>query len=104
MISLGRLGYIGWDVKDLKEWDDLLCSVYGLELRADNPRGKRHYRVDNRYQRLSLYQSNEDDVRFIGWEVDSPEELIAITEHLTQCGVDVKKGRRSILKNERFWI
>ena len=101
MISVGRLGYIGWNVKDLSAWDDLLCTVYGLELRSDNPQGERHYRVDNRYQRLSLYQTDEDDVRFIGWEVDNHEELIAIKEHLILCGVDVKQGTRAQIKERK---
>ncbi len=94
MAGVSGLGTIGWDVKNLKAWDDFLQSVYGLELRADSPRNALQYRLDDRHHRLSLYQAKKEGVRFIGWEVDSREDLEEITDRLKEYGIKVKHGTK----------
>jgi len=101
MVSVDRLGYVGWNVTDLKAWDDLLCTVYGLELRKDKSRKKRHYRVDDRLKRISLCESNKDDVRFIGWEVDTHEQLQEVEKQLIQCGVHVRRGTQAQIRDRQ---
>ena len=94
MARVTALGYVGWEVKKLAEWDDLLQSIYGLELRADSPRNTRHYRLDDYHHRISLYGAENDGVRFIGWEVDTREGLEELGQRLSDNGVKVKRGTR----------
>lgn len=87
-----RLGYIGWNVSDISAWEELLQSVYGLELRHDTPVDAKYYRVDNIHHRLALYRHASDSIRFIGWEVDTRDELQALSERLRSNGVNVRRG------------
>ena len=98
MAGVSGLGYIGWDVKNVKAWDDFLHSVYGLELRADSPRNARHYRLDDRHHRLSLYAAKKDGVRFIGWEAETREDLNEIVARLKDYGIKVKRGTKAQIK------
>ena len=98
MTTVRRLGYIGYDVKDIAAWDNLLVTVYGLEMRRDSPRKARHYRLDERHHRISLYPATSDGISFIGWEVDTRGELQAIGEHLDSHGVKVTHGSKAQIK------
>lgn len=98
MAGVSALGYIGWEVKDLAAWDDFLRTIYGLELRADSPQNVRHYRLDERHHRLSLYPAKHDAVSFIGWEVGTRDELSELTDDLRKYGLSVKPGTQAQIK------
>ena len=98
MAAVSALGYIGWDVKNVPAWDDFLISVYGLEPRADCPRNTRHYRLDERHHRISLYPAKKDGVRFIGWQVETHGELLELAESLRSYGIRVKSGSKTQIK------
>lgn len=100
MVAVARLGYIGWNVTNIRAWDDLLQTVYGLELRTDSLRGSRQYRLDDHHHRVSIYSSKTDEVRFIGWEVDSLDDLEAMKTKLADNGVKVERGSKAEI-NER---
>ena len=65
MSGVIALGYIGWEVSDIPAWEDLMCEVFGLELRTDALDNTRHYRVDARHHRISLYPGKQDRVRYL---------------------------------------
>ena len=94
MVSVNRLGYVGWGVTDLAAWGDLLKTVYGLHYQDNGQSDQRHYRVDDRARRLTLYQRDQDRVEYIGWEVDTREELEKIADKLEHYGVAVKNGTK----------
>ena len=101
MASVKRLGYIGWGVADLAAWDDLLHTVYGLQLQEHGKHDERHYRVDEHVRRLSLFQRDSDGVEYIGWEVDNESQLQEVEEQLVQYGVEVKRGTKELLEKRR---
>jgi 2,3-dihydroxybiphenyl 1,2-dioxygenase len=98
MAGVSALGYIGWDVKDVAAWDDFLRCLYGLELRADSRRNTRHYRLDERHHRISLFQAKHDAVRFIGWEVETRDDLQALADDLSKNDISVKQGTAAQIK------
>lgn len=98
MAGVSALGYIGWEVKNIKAWDDFLQSIYGLQLRDDSSRNAHYYRLDDRHHRLSLYPARKDGVRFIGWEADTREDLEEIAQRLEDNGVKVKRGTKAQIK------
>ena len=97
MSGVIALGYIGWEVTDILAWEELMSEVFGLELRTDGLDNTRHYRVDTRHHRISLYPGKEDRVRYIGWEVDSADELEIISANLKKSGVKVTRATREQL-------
>ncbi len=97
MSGVIALGYIGWEVSDILAWEELMSEVFGLELRTDGLDNTRHYRVDTRHHRISLYPGKQDRVRYIGWEVDSAEDLEIISTRLKKSGVKVTRATREQL-------
>ncbi|MFT5134176.1 MAG: 2,3-dihydroxybiphenyl 1,2-dioxygenase [Gammaproteobacteria bacterium] len=92
MAGVAALGYIGWEVKDILAWEQLMGSVFGLELREDGNDDAHYYRLDDRHHRITLYPGKTDSVRYIGWEVESAEALASLSAQLKKAGVNVVPG------------
>lgn len=100
MSSVSALGYIGCAIKDAKGWDRLLTRIYGLERRGDSPKGMHHYRLDEYHHRLTLHEAHRDRLEYLGWEVDTQEDLERLAEHLRANGVKLNRGNAK-LREER---
>jgi 2,3-dihydroxybiphenyl 1,2-dioxygenase len=86
-----RLGYLGFEVRDLAVWETFAVDVLGLEVGARDG-GTFDLRCDDRAARFFVAQGPADDVAFFGWEVDDDAALDALTERLRGAGVDVQRG------------
>ena len=96
MAKIKGLGYIGCEVTDLRAWDKLLDGVYGLERRRDSGVQVRHYRMDDNHHRLALHKADRDRLKYIGWEVESQEDLERLAAALSDKGLEVKAGSASL--------
>ncbi len=85
-MGVASLGYIGFEVSDLKAWDDYLTGFLGLMPGHGNGASAR-YRMDDRAFRIHLDKGAADDISFIGLEVETPEGLQALRERLEKAGV-----------------
>ena len=90
MAKVTSLGYLGIGVSDLAAWKTYALDVLGIEVI------ERESLVDLRYDeqvwRLSLAASGEDDLTFIGLEVNSIEALEALAKALKEKGISVDQG------------
>ena len=92
MSQVKALGYIGCAVSDIAAWDDLLNSVFGIKKRKDSPKRFHQYRIDGYHHRISLHESKKDKLKYLGWEMESQEDLDALVRKLKGKGVKVKNG------------
>ena len=92
MSKIKGLGYIGCEVTDFNAWDSLLDTVYGLEKRADSGKSVRHYRMDDNHHRLALHKSDNNKLKYIGWEVEFQGDLDNLAAELSNKGIEVTPG------------
>ena len=94
MAKVTSLGYLGIGVSDLAAWKTYALDVLGIEAIE---RGSRlDLRYDEQVWRLSLAASGEDDLTFIGLEVNSIEALEALAKALKEKGISVDQGSEAL--------
>ena len=94
MAKVTSLGYLGIGVSDLAAWKTYALDVLGIEVIE---RGSRlDLRYDEQVWRLSLAASGEDDLTFIGLEVNSIEALEALAKALKEKGISVDQGSEAL--------
>ena len=96
MSKIKGLGYIGCEVTDFDAWDGLLDTVYGLERRADSGKTVRHYRMDDNHHRLALHKSDNNKLKYIGWEVEFQGDLDNLAAELSDKGIEVTPGSATL--------
>ncbi|NKB37724.1 MAG: biphenyl 2,3-dioxygenase [Gammaproteobacteria bacterium] len=100
MTPVKALGYIGCSISDSKAWEKLMFEVFALQKRNDSPKKTLQYRIDDNHHRLSLYKSSQDKLDYIGWEVETQDELDDFAADLKDKGVKITHAD-SKLKAER---
>jgi 2,3-dihydroxybiphenyl 1,2-dioxygenase len=95
-MSIGSLGYLGFQVKDAAAWEAFAIGVLGLMPAA--PAGAaRRFRLDDLAWRIAVEPGEADDLAYAGFEVAGPAELEAARERLTEGGVAVGNGDPQLL-------
>ncbi len=100
-----ELGYLGIEASDLGAWQHY-NKMHGLmqgETRAD---GTLTFRNDDHASRFHIFEGPSDDISYVGWLTDSPEEFDAVRARLTQAGVAVEDGTEQAARDrdvERFY-
>ena len=92
MSQVKALGYVGCDVSDPKAWQQMLGEVFALEQRSDSHNGVHQYRMDAHHHRLCLYASKHDALRYIGWEVETQQDLDELARSLENDGIAITWG------------
>jgi len=88
MAKVIELGYIGLNVTDISAWREYATSCVGLEI-AESERDDRFYlRMDLQHHRITVFQSDQDDLAYMGWRVRGQEEFKAMIQQLTNAGVE----------------
>lgn len=81
--------------------------MFGLERRDDSPDGVHQYRMDEYHHRLVLHESKKDKLEYIGWELETREDLEALVASLKKMKVEVKKASASLHEEravmELYW-
>jgi 2,3-dihydroxybiphenyl 1,2-dioxygenase len=98
-MKVSGLGYVNLNVTDLPGWTKLVKTVYGMEV-LERSDGAADLRIDEYHHRFSLYPSDKNSVRSIGWEVASPEDLAELVARLRGLGLKVSEANAE-LKAER---
>jgi 2,3-dihydroxybiphenyl 1,2-dioxygenase len=87
-MSITSLGYIGINSKKLGDWDDFATNLLGMQ-KVDAGGRSGLFRMDDRKQRLIVTGEGEEDLAFMGWEVDTPDDLDALASRLENHGIKV---------------
>jgi 2,3-dihydroxybiphenyl 1,2-dioxygenase len=87
-----KLGYLGFEVKDLGAWERFGVEVLGLALvdrRADGGFG---LRMDDHARRFIVRPGSLDDVFVMGWEAPDERTLGELAGRVADRGVKVGRG------------
>jgi 2,3-dihydroxybiphenyl 1,2-dioxygenase len=96
MPRIKALAYVGCKVSDLSAWDRFLKQVFGLTEYVDTGGGSQRFHLDGGEQWIELEQSSTDSLNYIGWEVDSREELEAFAQTLKDHGIKVSPASEQL--------
>lgn len=88
-MTLTSLGYVGIRSSRTGDWSDFATRILGMQ-QVDRGAGARAFRMDDRKQRLLVTDEGSEGLDFLGWEVDSPDELDRLAGSLDNAGVAVK--------------
>jgi 2,3-dihydroxybiphenyl 1,2-dioxygenase len=86
-----RLGYLGFEVRDLGAWEAFAVEVLGLQI-GDRGEDWIALRCDDWAQRFLVTQGASDDVSVFGWHVDDARALEDLVERLHAAGVEIEAG------------
>jgi 2,3-dihydroxybiphenyl 1,2-dioxygenase len=73
-------------------WQAFGPDILGLELTEPGPDGAVRLRSDERSWRIAVHPGSQDDVAYIGWDVDGPGGLARAIEGLETAGIEVRAG------------
>ena len=96
-MTIKQLGYLGFSVKDVPAWRELLTSGLGLE-EVESKNETALFRIDSRAWRIAVDYGEEDDVTVAGFEVANAQSLKQLTEKLIGAGLEVKTGDVELAK------
>src|SRR5262245_44411975 len=101
MTAVSRLGYIGLEVSDLPGWESLLVDVLGLVISARHPDGSLALRTDDLAQRLVLHPGAQDDVLYVGFELEDEVSLDRLGSDLAAAGIRATPGHDDVARARR---
>lgn len=97
---LKSLGYIGVRSDKLADWSELATKLLGMQA-VDQARNLRTFRMDDRKQRYIVTNDGADGLGFMGWEVESQDDVGALAARLEGAGISVSHGARSLAEQRR---
>ena len=92
MAEVKALGYIGCHISDPAAWKQMLEEIFALELRADGDDSVQRYRMGEQHHRLALYESDRDALSYVGWAVETRQDLDDLAASLIAKGIEVERG------------
>ncbi|HLY79119.1 MAG TPA: VOC family protein [Caulobacteraceae bacterium] len=95
-MSIGSLGYLGFQVKDADAWETFATGVLGL-MPGEAAGAARRYRLDDLAWRIAVEPGEADDLAYVGFEVAGPAELEAVRARLSDGGIAVGNGDPELL-------
>ncbi len=90
-MTIGSLGYLGFQVKDAVAWGDFATGVLGL-MPAEPAGEARRFRLDDLAWRIAVEPGDSDDLAYVGFEVAGAAELEAVRNRLSEGGIAVGNG------------
>lgn len=99
-MAICALGYLGVRSDSLGEWSDFACKLLGMQ-QVDRGGSNLSFRMDDRKQRLVVAEEPGDALAFMGWEVESADDLQSYAARLEAANVPVALGSQE-LADRRF--
>ncbi|RLA43669.1 MAG: 2,3-dihydroxybiphenyl 1,2-dioxygenase [Gammaproteobacteria bacterium] len=88
MVGVIELGYLGLNVTDINAWREYATSCIGLEIAESDQDDRFYLRMDQQHHRITVFQSDQDDMAYMGWRVKGLEEFKTMIQQLTDAGVE----------------
>jgi len=92
MVQVTELGYIGFGVKDIEAWKKFASNILGLEVVDGAETDRCYLRMDYWHHRIVLHSDPSDDLMYLGFRVEGPEEFRAMQTQLSEAGIKFKVG------------
>jgi 2,3-dihydroxybiphenyl 1,2-dioxygenase len=95
-----RLGYLGFEVRDLPAWEAFAVEVLGLQIGERDERSL-ILRCDDWAARVFVTQGPADDVSVLGWEVDDDHALEELASRLRAAGAATEEVSEKEARDRR---
>ena len=99
-MPINSLGYVGVRSRDLEEWQDFAENLLGMQS-VESGNYALAFRMDDYKQRLMIETEPGDALGFLGWEVDSKEDLEIYARKLDSQNIPVAFAPKE-LADKRF--
>lgn len=87
-MQIMQLGYIGLDARELRGFAEYATGILGLQP-VKGADGTTQFRMDDRYQRITVEQADRDGGSYYGWQLADGAALDAAAGELSNAGIDV---------------
>ena len=99
-MSIIALGYMGIRSPSLGDWSDYARRQLGMQ-QVDRGGGTLSFRMDDWQQRLVLLDEPGQEFAFMGWQVESADELDGLAAGIEKFGISVTEADRALC-DQRF--
>jgi 2,3-dihydroxyethylbenzene 1,2-dioxygenase len=91
MTAVTELGYMGLSVSNLDAWKTFARDVVGFEVVTEPNEADRCYlRQDYWHHRITLHAGGDDDLAYLGFRVEGPNEFRAMQQQLAAAGYEFR--------------
>ena len=87
-MAIIALGYMGIRSRAVEDWADYAGRYLGMQL-VDSGAGSLSFRMDDWRQRMVVRDEPGDEFAFMGWQVESADELDVFGARLEAAGIAV---------------
>ncbi|HUS95655.1 MAG TPA: VOC family protein [Hyphomicrobiaceae bacterium] len=94
-MAINALGYLGIRSDRLDDWSAFAGQLLGMQ-EIDKGGQSLAFRMDDRKQRLVVSTEPGDALAFMGWEVETRDDLQTYAARLDRAGIAVTLGNRSL--------
>jgi 2,3-dihydroxybiphenyl 1,2-dioxygenase len=99
-MAINALAYLGIRSDKLDDWSDFAGRILGMQ-KIDRGSTALAFRMDDRMQRLLVSDEPGDTLAFLGFEVDTRDDLQYFATRLEEAGVEAHAGA-GMLADRRF--
>ncbi|CTQ61147.1 VOC family protein [Roseibium album] len=99
-MAICALGYLGVRSDNLDDWSEFAGGLLGMQ-KVDAGGQNLSFRMDDRKQRLVVANEPGDALSFMGWEVETADDLQRYAQRLDTANIAVQPGSRD-LADRRF--
>ena len=93
-MAVKALSYIGVNSDKFEDWSEYSQKYLGMQ-QMDRGKEILSFRMDDQKQRLTITGDKGDGLGFLGWEVDSKEDLQTFANKLEENKIVVNHGKTS---------
>ncbi|SHK48171.1 2,3-dihydroxybiphenyl 1,2-dioxygenase [Shimia gijangensis] len=93
-MTLKSLGYIGIHSSHMNDWASYATGLLGMQ-QIDASGAQHAFRMDDHKQRLIVSNDANEGLAFMGWEVDTVDDLEALAHRVDNAGIKVTLESRA---------
>lgn len=94
-MALTALAYLGIRSDKLDDWSGFAGQLLGMQA-VDGGGKSRAFRMDDQAQRLLVSDEEGETLAFLGWEVESRDDLETYAARLEAAGTEVHRGSAAL--------
>ena len=87
-MAINSLSYIGVNSDKIEDWSEYTQKSLGMQ-QVDRAKGTLSFRMDDHKQRLAITGDTGDNMAFMGWEVESKDDIEMYATRLQKNNIDV---------------
>ena len=100
-MAINSLSYIGVNSDKIEDWSEYTQKCLGMQ-QVDRAKGTLSFRMDDHKQRLAITGDTGDNMAFMGWEVESKDDIEMYATRLQRNNIDVIYADKNLTSKYRM--